>query len=89
MPALQVVGFQLLEETEADLCSADPWIVLHKLDSPSKMRYVGARVEGCKANASAAVHVVPPSIAPWVARIGALLGSPIFCPPGLALVITF
>lgn len=65
------MGFQLDEETEADICSDDPWIILHKLDSPSKMRYVGARVAACRANATAAAHVVPASIATWVAKIGA------------------
>jgi hypothetical protein len=65
------MGFQLDEETEADICSDDPWIILHKLDSPSKMRYVGARVAACRANATATAHVVPASIAPWVAKIGA------------------
>lgn len=27
--------------------SPDPWLVLHKIDSPTKMRYVGAKVANC------------------------------------------
>jgi len=30
---------------EHDLCSEDPWLVLHKIDSPTKMRYIGGRVQ--------------------------------------------
>ncbi|CAL8469155.1 g8696 [Coccomyxa elongata] len=66
----QVTGFQLDTETEADICSDDPWIVLHKLDSPSKMRYIGARVAACPEKSGAEALVVPASIAPWVAKIG-------------------
>ena len=42
-----VTRFQLTEEFEEGLCSSDPWLVLHKIDSPTKMRYVGARVANC------------------------------------------
>ena len=30
---------------ENDLCGDDPWLVLHKIDSPTKMRYIGNRVQ--------------------------------------------
>ena len=41
----------LQEDIESDLCSEDPWIVLHKIDSPTKMRFVGNKVAQCdKAN---------------------------------------
>lgn len=69
---VQVTGFQLDKETEADICSDDPWIILHKLDSPSKMRYIGARVAACPKKSGAEALVVPASIATWVAKIGAL-----------------
>ena len=46
----------------------DPWLILHKLDSPSKMRYIGARFAGCKNAADPTV--VPASIAEWVSKIG-------------------
>jgi hypothetical protein len=49
-------------------CAEDPWLILHKLDSPSKMRYIGARFAGCK-NATDP-NVVPASIAEWVSKIG-------------------
>ena len=49
-------------------CAEDPWLILHKLDSPSKMRYIGARFAGCK-NATDPI-VVPASIAEWVSKIG-------------------
>jgi hypothetical protein len=42
-----VTRFQLQEDMEADLCGAAPWLVLHKVDSPTKMRYIGKRVAGC------------------------------------------
>lgn len=37
----------LQEDIEGDLCSEDPWLVLHKIDSPTKMRFVGNRVAQC------------------------------------------
>ena len=42
--------FQLEEAFEWDLCSADPWLVLHKIDAPTKMRYVGARFASCSSS---------------------------------------
>lgn len=53
-----VTRFQLADEFESDLCGRDPWLVLHKIDSPTKMRYVGARVANCTA--------VTPGIAPSI-----------------------
>ena len=40
-----VTRFQLQDDMEHDLCSDDPWLVLHKIDSPTKMRYIGSRVQ--------------------------------------------
>lgn len=40
-----VTRFQLQDDMEHDLCSEDPWLVLHKIDSPTKMRYIGSRVQ--------------------------------------------
>ena len=39
--------FLLQEDIEGDLCSEDPWLVLHKIDSPTKMRFVGNKVSQC------------------------------------------
>lgn len=39
--------FMLQEDIEEDLCSEDPWLVLHKIDSPTKMRFVGNKVAQC------------------------------------------
>lgn len=39
-----VTRFQLAPEFEEHLCGVDPWLILHKVDSPTKMRYIGARV---------------------------------------------
>ena len=39
-----VTRFQLQDDMENDLCSDDPWLILHKIDSPTKMRYLGSRV---------------------------------------------
>lgn len=39
----------LQEDIEDNLCSEDPWLVLHKIDSPTKMRFVGNRVAQCDA----------------------------------------
>ena len=52
--------FQLAGEFEEDLCSEDPWLVLHKIDSPTKMRYVGGRLANCTAPADP--WVLPQSI---------------------------
>ena len=38
---------KMQEETEKDVCSSDPWLVLHKIESPTKMRYVGERFAAC------------------------------------------
>ena len=46
----------------------DPWLVMHKIDSPTKMRYVGNRVAACNASDPSAV---PKSIAEFVKRPGA------------------
>lgn len=46
----------------------DPWLVMHKIDSPTKMRYVGNRVAACNASDPTAV---PKSIAEFVKRPGA------------------
>ena len=46
----------------------DPWLILHKLDSPTKMRYIGARFAACKNLTSPTV--VPGSIREWVAQTG-------------------
>lgn len=39
--------FMLQEDIEDSLCSEDPWLVLHKIDSPTKMRFVGNKVAQC------------------------------------------
>lgn len=60
--------FQMTEEFAEDLCSDDPWLVLHKIDSPTKMRFVGTQVSNCTFDG----HVLAPSIAPFVpaAKLG-------------------
>lgn len=57
-----VTRFQLSADFENDLCSADPWLVLHKIDSPTKMRYVGARVANCSAQGVPEAWALAPSI---------------------------
>ncbi len=50
-------------------CGADdPWLILHKLDSPTKMRYIGARFAACKNRTSPTV--IPGSLREWVAQTG-------------------
>ena len=63
------------EDMEADLCSDDPWLVLHKIDSPTKMRYVGSRVTECYSNKTIAPDHIAPSLAPYIIRDGRLPGS--------------
>ena len=70
------VRFQLEEAIDWDLCSADPWLVLHKIDAPTKMRYVGARVANCSSSSmnaggahsgnTADAWLLPGSIEPYV-----------------------
>lgn len=50
---------------ENELCSDDPWLVLHKIDSPTKMRFIGNRVSECSFEDS---DKVAPSIAPYIKR---------------------
>lgn len=59
-----VTRFQLQEDMEDNLCSDDPWLVLHKIDSPTKMRYIGTRVQAC--NATDDPSKVAPSLQPYV-----------------------
>ena len=61
-----VTRFQLAEEFESDLCSLDPWLVLHKIDSPTKMRYVGAKVANCSSTRDPALAGLAPSIEPYL-----------------------
>jgi len=39
--------FELDEKFEENLCSEDPWVILHKIDSPSKMRVVADKYANC------------------------------------------
>lgn len=41
--------FELDEKFEEDLCSEDPWLILHKIDSPSKMKAVADKYALCTA----------------------------------------
>lgn len=41
--------FRLLDSFEEDICSTDPFLVLHKIESPAKMRFMGQRVANCTA----------------------------------------
>lgn len=60
-----ITRFQLADEMENELCSDDPWLVLHKIDSPTKMRFIGNRVSECSFEDS---DKVAPSIAPYIKR---------------------
>ncbi|KAK9826219.1 hypothetical protein WJX74_000688 [Apatococcus lobatus] len=60
-----ITRFQLADEMEQELCSDDPWLVLHKIDSPTKMRFIGNRVAECSFEDS---DKVAPSIAPYIKR---------------------
>lgn len=42
-------AFQLQRKLEKWMCSGNPWLVLHKIDSPNKMRYMGQRFAECPA----------------------------------------
>ncbi|CAL8463439.1 g2973 [Coccomyxa elongata] len=61
-----VTRFQLQDDIEQQICSNDPWIILHKIDSPTKMRYIGSKVNSC--NKTADSMSVAPSIAAWVKK---------------------
>ena len=60
---------------QEEICSPDPWVILHKIDSPTKMRYIGSKVASC--NISADAVGVAPSIAPWVKPKGELAVVPL------------
>ncbi|KAL0047425.1 hypothetical protein WJX82_003052 [Trebouxia sp. C0006] len=65
-----VTRFMLQEDIEDDLCSDDPWLVLHKIDSPTKMRFVGNKVAQCNSSTLNSTTVAP-SIARYVGAEGA------------------
>ena len=69
-----VTRFQLQDDIEEEICSSDPWIILHKIDSPTKMRYIGSKVASC--NQTLDSTAVAPSIAAWVKQKGEHLASP-------------
>ena len=50
---------------EENLCSADPWLVLHKVDSPTKMRYIGTRTHACNLTDIDPTYIAP-SLQPYV-----------------------
>ena len=55
---------------DTNLCSEDPWLVLHKVDSPTKMRYIGTRLAECNESTYDPTRVAP-SIQPFVIPQGA------------------
>lgn len=61
--------FILQEDIDLEICSNDPWLVLHKIDSPTKMRFMGNRVAQCNAS-DLDPSVVAPSIAQFVGGKG-------------------
>ena len=61
-----IARFVLADEFEEDLCSDDPWLVLHKIDSPTKMRYVGKRVANCSSGTAAALDPSLRGLAPSI-----------------------
>jgi len=46
---------QVMDAVAEDLCSDTPWLVLHKIDSPTKMRALGAELRACGGGSVAAV----------------------------------
>ena len=68
--------FMLQDDIEEDLCSDDPWLVLHKIDSPTKMRFVGNKVAQCDPSTLNS-STVAPSIARYVGAEG---DNPTLCP---------
>ena len=50
---------------DSNLCSEDPWLVLHKVDSPTKMRYIGTRLSDCNETSYDPTRIAP-SIQPYV-----------------------
>lgn len=69
---LQTCRFQLADDIQGDLCSNNPWLVLHKIDSPTKMRFVGNQVRDCPTDSWQDAHAMAPSLAPFLPRAGAL-----------------
>jgi len=45
---------KIMDAVTVDLCSADPWLILHKIDSPTKMRMLGDEARRCGTPESAA-----------------------------------
>ncbi|KAK9802990.1 hypothetical protein WJX73_005638 [Symbiochloris irregularis] len=69
-----VTRFQLQEDMDENMCSVDPWLVLHKVDSPTKMRYIGTRVQACNSS-DIDPDAVAPSLQPYVRPRDALGGN--------------
>jgi len=54
-PPPQPAPPQVMDAVAEDLCSDTPWLVLHKIDSPTKMRALGAELRACGGGSVAAV----------------------------------
>ena len=54
-----------VQDMDSNLCSEDPWLVLHKVDSPTKMRYIGTRLTECNETSYDPTRIAP-SIQPFV-----------------------
>lgn len=66
--------FLLQEDIEDSLCSEDPWLVLHKIDSPTKMRFVGNKVAQCDP-ANFTTSKIAASLAHYIGPEGPTLSS--------------
>lgn len=60
-----VTRFQLEDSIEEAMCTNDPWLILHKIESPTKMRFVGNKANSCPDELFSSDASVP-SLAPYM-----------------------
>ena len=64
--------FQLEDSIEEAMCTIDPWLILHKIESPTKMRFVGNKANSCPDELFSSDASVP-SLAPYMQHPGGLV----------------
>lgn len=64
--------FQLEDSIEEAMCTNDPWLILHKIESPTKMRFVGNKANSCPDELFSSDASVP-SLAPYMQHPGGLV----------------
>lgn len=60
-----ITRFVMEPKFEKSVCSTqDPWVILHKIDSPTRMRFVGAKAKNCSGQFDGLSYALGPWLPP-------------------------